>query len=174
MVERSIFSKTDAGRAEIGHRTAGLTPVERRLLILVDGKKTKSDLDSFVRVAELEPALARLLQFGLIESRGSSGHAEQDPNLLEPVAEGFSASRLGESARAATDIVEFLMVRQQAQDFVAEQLGDAGQPICAAIDRCNSPADLRKLLRGIEIFVGQRLSAEVAQSFARHFGSLLL
>jgi hypothetical protein len=30
------------------------------------------------------------------------------------------------------------------------------------------------MLRGVEVFVGQRLDAATTQAFARHFGSLLL
>ncbi|MBP7493250.1 MAG: hypothetical protein KA803_14280, partial [Rhodoferax sp.] len=63
---------------------------------------------------------------------------------------------------------------QEASDFVRERLGQGGEPIGDAIDRCTNPAELRKLLRGIEIFIGQRLSAETTQAFARHFGALLL
>ena len=65
-------------------------------------------------------------------------------------------------------------MRARASGYVRERLGGAGEPICAAIDRCNSPHELRKLLRGIEVFVGQRLDRETAQSFARQFGRLLL
>ena len=76
--------------------------------------------------------------------------------------------------RPATSESEYRKVRNDASRFVSERLGSAGEPICVAIDRCESPEDLRKLLRGIEIFVGQRLGAETTQAFARHFGSLLL
>ena len=43
-----------------------------------------------------------------------------------------------------------------------------------AIHRCRNPQELRALLRGIEVFIGQRLDPATTQAFARHFGSLLL
>lgn len=162
------YIKTDKGRAEMAGRSGALNALQRRVLILVDGKKTVNDLEAFVRVGELEAVMDFLLQEGMIES---TGHMVL---LQAPAAPGFAAAEASEAPRAATDPEEFIKVRQQASIFVAENLGDSGEPICHAIDRCNSPAELRKLLRGVEIFIGQRLSVQTTQSFARHFGALLL
>lgn len=164
----TTYIKTDKGRAEIARRGAALSALQRRVLIVVDGKKTVNDLGALVRVGELETVLAYLLQEGLIESTNCV------VPFLAPVAPGFAAAGASEAPRPATSPEEYIKVRQQASDFVAERLGAAGAPICAAIDRCDSPAELRKLLRGVEIFVGERLSAQTTQAFARRFGSLLL
>jgi hypothetical protein len=163
-----IFFKTDLGRAEVANRSRDLSATQRRLLIVIDGRKTVNDLGALVRAGELEATLERLLQLGLIQA------ADHIAPLLAPAAPGFAAAQATEPPRPATSPEEFRKVRQQASNFVADRLGSAGEPICAAIDRCNSPAELRKLFRGIEIFVGQRLSPQMTQAFARHFGSLLL
>jgi len=163
-----IYAKTDKGRAEVADRHQGLSPVQRRLLIVVDGQKTVADLQAFVRVDELEGALEHLHQAGLIEPTGDVAP------LSPPAAAGFTAAHPHQSPRAATSPAEFLKVRDETSGFVRKNLGESGEPICAAIDRCENPADLRKLLRGVEIFIGQRLSAETTQTFARHFGALLL
>lgn len=163
-----IYIKTDAGRAEVAGRSGVLSALQRRVLILVDGKKTVNALGAFVRVGELDAVLASLLQAGLITAQ------EGIAPLPEPVAPGFAAVEATQAPRPATSLDEFKKIRQQTSSFVVARLGEAGEPICAAIDRCDSPAELRKLLRGVEIFVGQRLNAEAAQTFARHFGTLLL
>ncbi|MFZ3084600.1 hypothetical protein [Rhodoferax ferrireducens] len=162
------FSKTDAGRAEMAGRSRNLSALQRRVLILVDGQRTVNALGAFVRVGELDAVLDHLLHEGLIESTAISA------GLQEPATPGFTAAEMDEAPRPATSPQEFIKVRQLASDFVQDKLGSAGEPICAAIDRCESPFELRKMLRGVEIFVGQRLSAETAQVFARHFGALLL
>ena len=168
-----IFNKTDAGRAEIAGRSRNLSALQRRVLILVDGKKTVNALQAFVRVGELELALEHLVREGLIDpTAGNTGAS--GISLQAPVAPGFAAAEVAEAPRPATSAQEFVKVRQQASDFVQEKLGSAGEPICQAIDRCDSPAELRKMLRGVEIFVGQRMSVETTQAFARHFGALLL
>jgi hypothetical protein len=162
------YIKTDKGRAELAGRSHALDAVQRRLLILVDGNRTVNDLAVFVRAGELDDSLEYLLAEGLIES------TDYVAPLQAPVAPGFAATAEAEEPRAASSPKEFNILRQQASDFVSERLGPAGEPICEAIDRCQNPDELRKMLRGVEIFVGQRLDTETTQAFARHFGTLLL
>lgn len=164
-----IFGKTEAGRLEIANRSGSLNAVQRRLLVVIDGKKTVNDLALFVRVGELEPALAHLEQQGLIQSDQTT------VDLILPIASGFTArASENEIQRPATSLEQFAMVRDEASSFVRQKLGSAGSPITDAIDRCKSPEALRRLLRGIEVFVGKKLDAQTAQSFARHFGKLLV
>lgn len=162
------YRKTDKGRVEVIERQAGLSGLQRRILIMIDGQKTVNDLSAFVRVGELDDVLAHLLACGLVESMNHMA------TLQPPAAPGFAAAHPVEAPRPATSPEEFKKVREKAASFVQQRLGSAGEPICDAINRCNNPDELRKLLRGIEIFIGQRLSAETTQAFARHFGSLLL
>lgn len=162
------YIKTDKGRAEISGRNHVLSALQRRVLIVVDGRRTVNNLGAFVRVDELDAALDHLLHEGLIES---TNHIAP---LQAPATPGFAAADASEAPRPATSPEEFKKVRQEASRFVSDSLGSSGEPICDAIDRCDSPAELRKLLRGVEIFIGQRLGPETMQGFARHFGSLLL
>jgi hypothetical protein len=160
--------KTDKGRQEVAQRSDALTPVQRRLLILVDGQKTVNDLDAFVRVGERDGALRQLLALGMVAS-----HGPVEP-LAEAAGEGFANPVPLAPPRAATDPDLFAKVRAEAERFVHNRLGTAGEPICEAIARCRNPQELRAMLRGVEVFVGQRLDADTTQAFARHFGSLLL
>ena len=164
----TFLIKTERGRLEVAERKAGLSSVQRRILIVVDGKKTIAELGALLRADELIPTVARLSELNLVVDSGES------LLLVEPVANGFSASKSGEEPRAATSVLHFFAVRKEASDFVGKQLGRAGEPICLAIDRCTNPEELRKLLRGVEIFVGQRLDAQTTQQFARQFGQMLL
>ncbi len=162
------YVKTDKGRAELAGRSRALDVVQRRLLVIIDGNKTVNDLAVFVRVGEFDEAFDHLLREGLIESTDCIAP------LQAPVAPGFAATAAAAEPGPASSPKEFTKVRQQASDFVLERLGSAGEPLCDAIDRSQNPAELRKMLRGVEIFVGQRLSAETTQAFVRHFGSLVL
>ena len=136
---------------------------------MIDGKKTVNDLRALVRAGELAGALEQLELHGLVES------GEVDVLLELPAASGYVAlSGPSELPRAATSPLEFAKVREAASRFVADHLGNPGAPICGAIDRCKSPDELRRLLRSVETFVGDRLDADTALTFARHFGKLLL
>lgn len=164
----ACLTKTEQGRREVARRTGALSAVQRRLLILVDGQKTVNSLGTYVRAGELDDALRHLLALGLVETGGVDVLLELAP------AEGFSNPVPLEPPRAATDPEAFAQVRTQAERFVHNRLGPAGDPICEAIARCRNPQELRAMLRGVEVFVGQRLDAATTQAFARHFGSLLL
>ena len=94
-----IFGKTEAGRLEIADRSGSLNAVQRRLLVVIDGKKTVNDLALFVRVGELEPALAHLEQQGLIQSDQTT------VDLILPIASGFTArASENEIQRPATSL----------------------------------------------------------------------
>ena len=164
----TTFAKTDMGKVEMAERSGNLTAVQRRLLILIDGKKSLNDLLAFVRGGELDDALEYLQRLKLIEFTGQVATLQAPPGL------GYAAAAPAEAPRPATNVLEFEKVRDQAARFVAERLGESGGPICDAIARCGSPAELRNLLRGVEIFVRQRLNAETAHAFVQHFGALLL
>jgi hypothetical protein len=163
----TILSKTAKGRQEMQERSDVLSAVQRRLLILVDGQRTVNVLGAFFRVVELEGALAFLLKFGYIRAQGESAE------LIAPVAPGFAGTPPSQPSRPATSVRQFERVRSDASEFIRRRLGDAAAPICSAVERCDSLQELRRVLRGVEMFVGQRLDAHTAQSFARHFGAML-
>ncbi len=164
----TTLSKTEKGRLEMAGRSGALTAVQRRLLILVDGKKPVNDLGAFVRIGELEAALEHLLAQGYIAAMG-----EVVP-LPPPAGPGFVSPSPVQAVRAANSPQEFARVREEASRFVRERLGSVAAPICAAIDRSSSPHELRAVLRGFEVFAGQPLDRETTQVFARHFGAMLL
>ena len=164
----TIYLKTDQGRLEVTARSGTVDALQRRLLIMVDGKKTVNDLGAFVRVGDLERTLEHLLLHGLIQS------GLQEVDLLLPVAPGYASANPSEVPRPATSVQQFANVRDEASRYVASQLGTSGAPICEAIERCKSPEELRRMLRGVEIFVGDKLNAATAHEFATDFGKLLL
>ena len=164
----TIFAKTDKGRAEMLDRSDVLSAVQRRLLILADGQRSVNEMGAFVRSGELDAALGYLLEFGYLLAHG------EPAALPPPSAPGFAALEGPAPVRPATSPREFASVRAQAAAFIRHRLGDAAEPICAAVERCASPLELRQVLRGVEVFVGQRLDAPTAQSFARHCGTMLL
>jgi hypothetical protein len=164
----AIPVKTEKGRLEMRDRTDALSAVQRRLLILADGKRSVNELGAFVRAGELDAALACLADFGYVAVLG------EPVALLPPAGPGYAAQEGSQPPRPATSPEEFEQVRAQASQFIRQRLGDAADPICAAVERSANPQELRQVLRGVQVFVGQRLDAAVTLSFARHFGAMLL
>lgn len=64
----AIFVKTALGQSEIQDRQLGLAPLVRRVLVLVDGKRSGADLSVFlVGKGEIEVLLGELLDRACIE-----------------------------------------------------------------------------------------------------------
>jgi type IV secretory pathway VirB10-like protein len=66
-----IYSKTAKGAAEIAARSGALTPAMRRVLIMVDGRRTAAELELVARDGEFESIIAALLEKGMIEQTGT-------------------------------------------------------------------------------------------------------
>lgn len=81
----STLVKTQAGLSEIEQRSARLDARLRRLLILVDGKRSLPELATLSGIDEVEPLVERLRQAGLIAARESTGTpAPQAPAAADP------------------------------------------------------------------------------------------
>lgn len=65
-----IHVKTAKGMAEVKSRSNALSPVARRVLIMIDGRRSEADLAPVVRDGELETILATLRSLGMIEECG--------------------------------------------------------------------------------------------------------
>ncbi|MBT0960175.1 hypothetical protein [Denitromonas iodatirespirans] len=66
------YAKTAKGVAEVETRADRLKPALRRLLILVDGKKTLDILKSMVGIDTIDEPLTQLLEGGYIEPVGAA------------------------------------------------------------------------------------------------------
>jgi hypothetical protein len=65
----SIFSKSVIGQQEIQTRALNLPPMVRRVLVIVDGKKSNGELAAFVMGNSIDSILNQLLEQGCIEGR---------------------------------------------------------------------------------------------------------
>ncbi|MFN4065165.1 hypothetical protein GO613_15670 [Azoarcus communis] len=68
-----IFAKTQSGQDELTGRAGGLTPRQRRVLIMVDGKRTVDELRDMLHADDLQHTLGLLEESGFIEVIGMRG-----------------------------------------------------------------------------------------------------
>ncbi|MGI9316526.1 MAG: hypothetical protein ACR2QW_04255 [bacterium] len=86
MATSTVFNKTRKGQLEIRNRSGGLSMIERRLLILVDGKRTAEDIWRITKVADYEHLLTQLSSAGFIVSGGTTP-APNKPSGAENVGQ---------------------------------------------------------------------------------------
>lgn len=88
----ATYVKTPSGSGEVENRSGALTPKERRVLIVIDGKRTLAEIQSMTMAEDLASTLAKLEESGFIAvvggagARGSSLPATDGPfrNLPKP------------------------------------------------------------------------------------------
>jgi hypothetical protein len=134
--QRRIYGRTPAGDAELAARELALSASARRLLVLVDGRRSAGLLSSFVRVGEFELLIGELLRGGLVEATG----------LAElPDEAGRLARQLAETAALQT-------AKQRLQSLFEDELGPAGHVWDARVaDSVNSEVLRRVLREGVDV-----------------------
>ncbi|PKO94584.1 MAG: hypothetical protein CVU16_01775 [Betaproteobacteria bacterium HGW-Betaproteobacteria-10] len=63
----ATFTKTPKGQEEITTKAGGLTPRQRRVLIMIDGKRSVDELREMLQASDLQITLGLLEESGLIE-----------------------------------------------------------------------------------------------------------
>ena len=114
----AIYAKTAQGQQEIPSCSLGLTPLARRILVLVDGKRSGQDLSTFGPGGEISAQLTELLSRDCIEAVGvaqpaaspaaapAKPHAPDEIDLSGlPPAESRSAKELDMARNFMTNTV---------------------------------------------------------------------
>jgi hypothetical protein len=140
----AVFSKSAIGQQEIQTRALNLSPMVRRVLVMLDGKKSNAELAAFVAGHPIETILNQLLEQGCIEGRavtpvGSVATA----NLAKPQAEGDLSQLPPPESRSAKD-------RELSRNFMTNTTNTMfGQnmrlTLIQAIHACKTVEDLRKV-----------------------------
>lgn len=163
--ESLVFQKTEAGVAEMGTPSLGLSPKLRRALIVVDGIRTVGELAAAFRPGEVEAILMDLQARGLVTLTGGVVAAPrakaETPAAPAAPAGGSTAER-------------FEQVRRDAMRVVSHRLGPNGDALALRIERCRTPEELRTALREAEKIVASFLGAEAGKAFAQKVGRDLL
>lgn len=156
MVEESqlpssrIYAKTAVGGQEIQARGLGLSPLLRRLLILVDGKRSVGELVVFVQGQDIGELLKQLVDCGCIVEHAIAppvqeakpvesvaGSSKQTPSSAVAALEGLPPPE----TRSAKDI-------QMARTFMTNTINTmfpqhSRLTLIEAIHACKTAGDLR-------------------------------
>ncbi|OGB30501.1 MAG: hypothetical protein A3F78_14765 [Burkholderiales bacterium RIFCSPLOWO2_12_FULL_61_40] len=87
-----LYAKTLVGQQEIQARTLGLSPLLRRALILIDGKRRVNELLPFVHGQDIDALMRQLLEQGCIAEQEDTVPAQARDAKSATAAAGPSAS----------------------------------------------------------------------------------
>lgn len=152
----TVFAKTTLGQEEIQRRGLNLPLLMRRLLVLVDGKRSLEELAAFVPGQDVQPLIQELLELNCVEAVAQAApRVERAPAAKAPVAprEPQSLDELPPAAeRSAKDV-------EMARNFMANSIQRLMDPVMAApfvqkAGACRNAAELRGLYPEWEQVVG--------------------
>ena len=148
---QSTFAKTSTGQQEVQTREKKLSPLLRRLLILVDGKRTGRELASYFVGQDIETLLTDLLGQGCVTTVVKSPSAAvssvaPSPNKVSARHLTLDELPLGLPAADTRGAKEVEMARNYMINTVNAEFG---QHMCLSliesISSCDSASQLREL-----------------------------
>jgi hypothetical protein len=152
-MEEVTFRKTIAGHNEFEHRHVLHRAELRRLLILIDGKKSLDVLVAYFREFEFTGLLSELFALGMIEPV-SEDHVFCPITVQEELA-----------ARSALKPMQFEAARRAAMHAASELLGTVARPYCANLVACQDSMTLRAVLSDIQEKLIETLGNDAATLF---------
>ena len=167
-----VYSKTPRGIAEISLRSAQLSMTARRVLIMIDGKRTIDDLSLLGKQNDIENAIASLEDGGLIQ-RVAYQTAIDVPTIngrdTEP---GFSSALGGPSTSGGLDEREpnpmtLEEVKRRAVRGLHDRLGPEADTLAMRIESCRTIEEFRYRVREAERLITTALGAGAAQEYLK-------
>ena len=163
----TVYRKTAKGATEVETRAHKLPPRLRSALILVDGKRSDTDLRALIGPAGDE-SLQILAEGGFIDvfSVAAVTRAVQAP--------AAAASNAGPSTSppSTTTSSDVTLRRREAVRAVNELLGPMGESLSIRLERAKTIDELRTLLeQALPVIVGAR-GRDAARAFADRFSDL--
>ncbi len=167
-----VYSKTPQGIAEISLRSAQLPMTARRVLIMIDGKRTVDDLSILAKRGEIESAIASLESGGLIQRMSYHGSIDVPTIYGRDNEGGLTTAFSGPSTRAGLDErdpnpITLDEVKRRAVRALHDRLGPEGDPLAIRIEGCRTVEEFRNCVREAERTISIALGPAAAQDYLR-------
>jgi len=153
-----VYAKTAKGVAEVGSRSGSVSLAARRVLIMIDGKRTVAELAPLARTGDIGTIIEQLEAQGLVHPAGEGAPA---PSTTSPAPE--QNEDLGED-RLSTN---FEAVKRRAVRELSDRLGPDAEVMAVRIEHCRNTDELRQRLHEAERLVAGMLGDAQAQEFLR-------
>jgi hypothetical protein len=128
-----VHHKTPKGVESIANRQSGLAPRLRSLLIMVDGKRSFSDLTALT--GECEALLEQLAQDGMIEPAGGAA-----PVAAGPVS-AWPDSQAATTSPTPLVVASLPEAKRRATKLLVEMLGPTSEVLCMKIESAGKLSD---------------------------------
>ena len=160
-----VYSKTPKGIAEISLRSAQIAMATRRVLILVDGRRSVDELAAQLRIDDIAAAMTQLESLGLIQ-RNAPSHSLDVPTVAGREIEGVP-NTAGGSAIDEASAMTLEEAKRRAVRELTDRFGPGAEALALRIESCQSIEDFRERVREAERFVSVSLGPTAAADYLR-------
>lgn len=182
MNENWVFTKTAKGVSEVSTRAGALSLAARRVLIMIDGKRTVGDLAPLMRAGEVEGILSALEAQGFISRKqamaeGPATLSSTSPAVAPPPQAPVAAaappplpleiSTVGGGETDERNLVTLEEAKRRAVRELVDRLGPDGELMSMRIEQCSTADLLRDRVREAERLIAGLLGDEAAADYLR-------
>ncbi|HEY8356894.1 MAG TPA: hypothetical protein VIL30_05480 [Ramlibacter sp.] len=162
----SMYHKSARGAEALATRSAALSPKQRSMLILINGRRPYGELAQLGQgLGDPELLMTQLADEGFIEAASASASAPTEPAPLMPA----EAPRTDASGGTRLGPTELAVPLPQAKQFAArrlqDMLGPTADEMCQRIDAARSPQEFRAAIRRTETLLREIVGPQLAQQF---------
>jgi len=161
-----VYSKTPKGVAEIAARSAQLSMTTRRVLIMIDGKRSVDELAVLLRPGEIDAVIAQLESAGLIQRSSTSASALDVPTVAGRDTDALPTTQ-GPTAAEDGNPMTLEEAKRRAVRELTDRLGPDAETLAMRIEHCRTIEDFRERVREAERFVTAALGATAAAEYLR-------
>jgi hypothetical protein len=168
MDERLVYSKTSKGVAEVAARSAALSLAARRILIMVDGKRTVAELAVLLKPGEIDDVINALETQGFIVRSGGEPAARAATRALDvPTMSGpLDVNTVGGEFEER-NLLTLEEAKRRGVRELLDRLGPDGETMSMRIEQCKNADELRERLREAERLVAGMIGEQAAQDYVR-------
>jgi hypothetical protein len=165
-----IYAKTPKGIAEVAARSAQLSMTARRVLIMMDGKRTIDELAVLVRPGEIDGIVSQLEDGGLAQKAGAGADVSIDvPTAIGAGPEAELAPTTATSVMDDRDLNPMTLeeAKRRAVRELTDRLGPGAEVVAIRIENCRTIENFRDRVREAERLVASALGSAAAQDYLR-------
>lgn len=166
----SVYAKTPKGIAEVAHRGGALTLAARRVLIVIDGRRSLGELAQLLRSNGIDEVVQLLEAQGYVARQGEAPaprtlgahtrHGEHEPIEVNTVTD--TGREPDERPLLTVDEAKRRALRE-----LQDRLGAEAEVMAVRLEQARTPDDLRERLREAERLVAGLLGEAAATDYLR-------
>ena len=160
-----VYAKTPRGVAEVAARSAQLSMTTRRVLIMIDGRRTVDEIAALLPPGEIENVITQLESAGLIQ-RHTFGHALDVPTVAGREIDEMPTTQ-GPAPSEDANPMTLDEAKRRAVRELTDRLGPEAESLALRIESCRTIEDFRERVREAERLVSGAMGPAAAADYLR-------